>query len=131
MMDRPWTIDLFLGQTLVFVGCLIAQPAQAQAPWEGPAFSADPSAMLRSASAVQLETGVDTILLLQEDRFEYDDKGRATHIHRVVAKIVTKEGAQGWGRTDARWEGWHQQRPVLKARVITADGKVYPLDPAT
>jgi len=48
-----------------------------------------------------------------------------------VTKIVTKEGAENWSRISSRWEGWHQERPVLKARVITVDGQVHELDPAT
>ena len=51
----------------------------------------------------------------------YDSAGLAMHAHRVVAKIVTKEGAEKWSTTQARWEAWHQERPVLKARVTERD----------
>ena len=131
-MQRRWTIELPCCRVPVLVvGCLFSTLTQAQEPWDGPSFWADPTAILRAAEAMPAGAGVDAIILLQEERFVYDDRGRATQTRRVVTKIVTKKGAENWSRTQVRWEGWHQDRPVLKARVITADGQVHELDPAT
>src|SRR5215469_13651681 len=131
-MQRRWITELACCRVLVLVaGCLFSTLTLAQEPWDGPSFRADPTAILRAAEAMPAGAGLEAIILLQEERFVYDNRGRATQTRRIVTKIVTKEGAENWGRTQARWEGWHQERPVLKARVITVDGQVHELDPAT
>lgn len=106
----------------------IMATALGQEPWDGPAFSAEPSAMMQAASKIPADAGVEAIVLLQEYHVVFDATGAARHTRRSVTKIVTKKGAESWSATQARWETWYQERPVLRARVITADGRVHELD---
>jgi tetratricopeptide (TPR) repeat protein len=106
-------------------------PACAADIWDAPAFSADPVAMLREAAAVPAGADVRAIVLLEECRFEFAADGRQKYTRHLVSRIVSKEGAENWSATEARWEPWHQSRPVIRARVITADGRVHTLDPKT
>jgi Domain of Unknown Function with PDB structure (DUF3857) len=49
----------------------------------------------------------------------------------VVFKVLTQSGAENWDAVAADWEPWHEQRPTIKARVITADFAVHQLDEKT
>ncbi|MCG8652974.1 MAG: DUF3857 domain-containing protein, partial [Pirellulales bacterium] len=44
---------------------------------------------------------------------------------------MSREDVELRGTLSASWTPWTQKRPVLRARVITRDGNVHPLDPAT
>src|ERR1041384_2236298 len=129
-MEGHCTMRLLFWPGVIFCSmCQIAAEAQLNEPWDGPAFAADPSAMLRAASAVHAGPEVDAVILLREDHIVFDDAGRSTQTRRTVTRVVTKQGAEDLSTMDARWKNWHQERPLLRARVITADGRVHELDP--
>ncbi|MFL6289882.1 MAG: DUF3857 domain-containing protein [Thermoanaerobaculia bacterium] len=106
-----------------------AAPAE---PWEAGAFAADPAEMLRAASAVAAGGDEeDVIVLLSERRTSYDEQGRASRVRRVVYRILKASADAGWSSIEEPWSPWYQERPQLRARVITPDGAVHLLDPAT
>jgi tetratricopeptide (TPR) repeat protein len=71
------------------------------------------------------------LVLLDEERVEFDTLGRSHYTGRLVYRVVTQEGVEDWSSVAASWEPWHQERPTIRARVITPDGAVHALDPKT
>lgn len=103
-------------------------------PWDNPAFAADPAALFQAASALPDEPqgGIDMILL--ETVYSFDDAGRQTYTQRMVYRFTDGTAHESWSTLEQSWAPWHQDRPVLKARVITAEGGdivEHRLDPAT
>jgi len=68
-------------------------------------------------------------VLLEEQGFRYDAEGRETTVYRRIYRVLTEGGAEITDTIGAHWSPWHQERPVLRARVIHADGEVHLLDP--
>ncbi len=68
-------------------------------------------------------------VLLEEFGFSYDEQGRETMTHHRIFRVLTDGGLEGMGAFSAFWEPWHQDRPVVQARVVHADGEVHLLDP--
>jgi predicted Zn-dependent protease len=105
-----------------------ASPSQ---PWDGPAFSAAPGALLKSAAAISVPGGAEVLMLLQEARYRFDAAGREAFELRRVFKVISSVGASNWGTASIGWSPWYQQAPKIRARVITSDGKPHDLDPKT
>lgn len=98
-------------------------------PWDAPAFTADPVAMAREAARVPAgEDGV--AVLLAEARYEYDEAGRETHTWRLVYRLAGAAAHESWSIFEEGWSPGRQERPRLRARVITPDGAVHTLHPA-
>ncbi len=110
---------------------MLPQPALAQEPWDAPAFTADPAAMLRAASAFPVARDVDVVILFRDDRFYLEADGRSTYTRRMVYRLVTPAGAEGWSAVASEYSPWYEERPSIRARVITSDGAAHSLDPAT
>ena len=110
---------------------LVARETDAPAePWDAPAFSIAPAALLRAAAEVPADdSGV--AVLLSETRYQYDDAGRETYTYHLLYRITDASAHESWSSIEEHWSPWHQERPRLRARVITADGAVHTLDPAT
>lgn len=100
-------------------------------PWEGAAFSADPAAMARAAQALGSEGdgGIDVLLL--ETVRSFDETGRESYTQRFVYRFTGGQAHESWSAVEHSWSPWHQERPRLRARVITPDGAEHLLDPAT
>ena len=107
-----------------------APPAPAE-PWEGAAFSAAPAALAAAAAKVEGEEGDDVVVLLTESSYVYDEAGRETYSQRIVYRVLTAGAQESWSTVEESWEPWHQERPRIRARVITPDGAEHLLDPAT
>ncbi len=108
-----------------------ATGAAASEPWDHAAFTADPAAVVEAAAALPTEEGVDVLVLLEEVTWSFDSAGRAVYKHRLVYRIVTPVAVQGWSTTEMVWSPWYQERPALRARVISPDGIEHWLDPKT
>src|SRR5262245_58879172 len=108
-----------------------AEPA-APAPWEAGAFVADAAAMIQAASQIDAGSGEGgVIVLLSETRFSYEEDGRATRVRRAVYRLLNSSADAEWSEINEPWSPWYQERPQLRARVITPDGAEHALDPAT
>jgi hypothetical protein len=100
--------------------------------WPLEPFTASAEGVLEAALAVPVEDDADVVVLLKEQRYLYDSEGREESVRTLVYRLLTQDGIESsWGRSECRWEPWHQERPQLQARVIAPDGSVYTLDPAT
>ena len=94
-------------------------------------FSADPAALYHTASQVTPPADADVLVLEDEDTFVFDAEGRAIHTHYLLYKVLTQRGADGWSDLSFSWEPWHEERPTLRARVITPDNAIHALDAST
>jgi tetratricopeptide (TPR) repeat protein/transglutaminase-like putative cysteine protease len=116
---------------LVLAVLLAALPALAADPWDAPPFTADPAAIAGAAAALPTPPGAEVEVLLEEGTYSYDAKGRETSTSRLVYRVLTPEGAKSWATVGVGYAPWHEERPEVRARVITPDGKAHLLDPST
>lgn len=108
-----------------------APKATADRALDKPAFTAAPGELLALGKAAP--TGDWAFVVLREQRdVSYDDQGRATVRARRVY-VVQAEGRDDDDDDDdaihAEWSPSYQDKPVIRARVITPEGKVVELDP--
>lgn len=113
------------------VGVLSGTPVFAIEPWNGPAFSANPGALARAASALPRAAGEPIDVLLLETVRSFDGAGRETFTQRFVYRFTDGQAHESWSVLEQPWSPWRHERPRLRARVITPDGAEHPLDPAT
>ncbi|HEY1464586.1 MAG TPA: DUF3857 domain-containing protein, partial [Terriglobales bacterium] len=128
-------LNFFLA-TLGFILFLFLNPVSISAadnaqPWNVPRFVDDAKTLSDSVSAINIPAGVDAVVIDEEENYVFDAQGRNVHTQYVVYKVLTQRGAEGWADIGYSWEPWHQDRPTLRARVITPDGIIHTLDPST
>ena len=109
----------------------LAHGQQGVEAWRTPHFSIDPKALYGAASAVPAPEGTNVAMLEDDDRYTFDEAGRITHVGYFVYKVLTQKGAEGWDYLAVGWEPWHQERPIIRARIITPDFAEHALDPNT
>ena len=132
MVDRDFRPALHHALRVVFViaafsAALASSGGQSQAVH----FSPDAAALYYSVSQIAPPADADVLVLEDEDTFVFDAEGRAVHSQYLLYKVLTRRGAEGWSDTSLQWDPWHQDRPTLRARVITPDNAVHPLDAST
>jgi tetratricopeptide (TPR) repeat protein len=98
-------------------------------PWEASHFSANPAVFYQAASAIPIPAGEDAVVIWEEQDRVFETDGRSTNAYYIVFKVVTQKGAESWADISWNWEPWHEERPILKARVITPDREEHLLDP--
>ena len=99
--------------------------------WNIPHFSDDTAALYKAASDVAPPPGSEILVLDDESSYVFDADGKSVHTSYLLYKVLTQRGAEQWNGTSLSWNPWHQERPKIRARVITSDNQVYPLDPKT
>src|SRR5688572_24827353 len=102
--------------------------AHARETWDAPAFSAPAAQLLQAATAVKRERATDIVVLLDERSFVFDAQHRLTRTAHLVYRVDSPEGVTRWAASSARWQPWHQARPSIRARVISANGREHTLD---
>ena len=100
-------------------------------PWNLARFDADAATLNQAAAGVSPKAGTDVVVLDEENSYVFDAEGRAVHTHYLVYKVMTQRGAEGWDSIDVEWKPWHEDKPTMRARVVTPDNAVHPLDPKT
>ncbi len=94
-------------------------------------FSPDAAALYQRVSQVPAAAGADVLFLDDEETVVFDTEGRAVCSRYFLYKILTQKGGEGWGDISSSWEPWHEEHPILRARVITPDSAVHVLDEKT
>ena len=108
---------------------LTALAAAAAQPWDQP-FSPDTRAILDAARQIPAaEQGA--AILLSEQRWQVHAGGAADVAYRQVFRIDQQSVVDDWSSLEHQYQPWHQQKPQIRARVISANGSVHPLDPKT
>jgi tetratricopeptide (TPR) repeat protein len=110
----------------------VASPSPASRDaWHASAFSLDAATLLAAASAAPAETDAPVVILVNEHRYTFDLQGRRALSEWVIYRVLDASAVDEWSSIEAHWAPWHEERPTLRARVITSDGKEHPLDPTT
>ena len=98
-------------------------------PWDQPAFTADPKALLAAAQKVEAGDYATVYLLDESEYVIQDDRGAATR-SRIIMYVVTDAAVEYAGEVSDSWMPWIDARPTIEARVITKEGTVHRLDQA-
>lgn len=136
-----WSTILFLLRTrfllsLAVQALLLSVTAASGSSTDGASadtghFSLDSAALYQTASRVAVPPGVDVLILENEERVSFDTEGKITRTRYYLYKVFTQQGAAQWADITANWEPWHEERPILRARVITPDNAAHTLDANT
>ncbi len=118
------TLRAFLG----FIFLTFPVAAQSVA---APAFSLSARELLAIGKPANEKVDHDANVLLIENRLSFDQNGKLHHTYRSIYQVLTAQGGEEWGSSEERWEPWHEERPRIRARIVTADGVEHKLDPAT
>ena len=102
--------------------------AAVEAPWNLPALSAKPEAILHAADASPAPKDGDVEMLFEEHTYRLDEQGRQHRTARRVYRFLTDKGVDDWSCTEADWSPWCEERPIFRVRVITPDGQAHALD---
>jgi transglutaminase-like putative cysteine protease/tetratricopeptide (TPR) repeat protein len=100
-------------------------------PFGATAFSAPASEIAAAAAKVAPEKYAAVTVLYEEEKNSLDADGRVTNVHRLIYRIETQAGVEGWSESAVEWEEFYQREPALRARVIRPDGNAVELDPKT
>jgi hypothetical protein len=107
---------------------LLTPHAGAAEVWEVPAFSASARELQQAAAAIKRERPADVVVLLDERRYVFDEQHRVTMTSRMIYRVDSPDGVENWAASSASWQPWYQAPPVIRARVITTDGREHLLD---
>jgi tetratricopeptide (TPR) repeat protein len=87
--------------------------------------------VLKAAAAIPATPQTNITVLLDDRRIVLDKDQKARLTYHVVYRVETPAGVEAWASVGSNWSPWFQKRPVIKARVIAPDAKVYTLDEKT
>jgi len=105
--------------------------ASASAPWDGRFFEAPAREVLEAARGVKVAEGAAVVVLFEERRVSFEADGRVHRRYRRAYQVLAEAAVRDWSETEAEWDAWHEDKPSLRARVITKEGRVHVLDPRT
>ncbi len=114
---------------LVLTGTAMADDAWGSWNWQF--FDTPPAVLLAAANALPAPGEGSVVVLLDEATFTLDAEGRCTSRYRLTYRILTQAGVDDWDTISAGWSPWYQERPRLRARVVTPDGTGHMLSPET
>ena len=127
-------IGIFFALCLPILACIAALCAHSQEPaWTltAPAFGASVEALHSASAKLPAEKFMEATVLFERDAYAFDNEGRVTYRHWIIYRIETQAGVDAWAETHTQWEPWYQNQPEIRARIISADGKVSTLDQKT
>ena len=119
---------VFLASLIVPLAACAASSSGPEEPWNLPALSASPEAILKAAAAQPAPKDGDIEMLYEEHAFKLDEQGREHRISRRVYRFLTEKGVDDWSCTEADWSPWCEEKPIFRVRVITPDGQAHALD---
>lgn len=126
----PATTPSRLGVVLLtLVWALVGSAATwgVEQPWLDAPFATPGRVLLQATRDLAGDDDVDMLLVDTTD--SYDARGRRRVRRRLIYRIASPEGVEKWSVLRARWSPWHQERPEVRARVITPGGREHRLDP--
>src|SRR5262245_59312125 len=98
-------------RTTLLALCAITWHAQAPAAesWDAAPFTTPAAELLQSATAIKRERATDVVVLLDERTFVFDEQQRVTRYNRLIYRVDSPDGVEGWAASSARWQPWHQE----------------------
>jgi Flp pilus assembly protein TadD/transglutaminase-like putative cysteine protease len=122
-------VSRFLPLGIVGLCCALVQAwTSAAEPWDAPAFTVSAKSIAEAARELEPPEEFGFDVLLNETSLQFDEQGRCARTYRVVYRVLNEPAAESAGIVEATWAPWYQERPTLKARVITAKGDEHLLD---
>ena len=118
-----------LGLSLLLLAATSEVVCAAQ-PWDQP-FSPNTADILKSAVALPLSDDAEILYLLQDHHYEVASNGATVSVYRCLYRVAKQSAVEDWSEVEQEWEPWHENKPELRARVISSDGSVHWLDPKT
>lgn len=115
----------------MFSSATLLALALALAPWDSQPLQANAEDVARAAAALPAPAGATVDVLLQESTYVFDEHRRCTSTYRLVYRPLTREAAERWSQVQQMWTAGTEERPEIRARVISRRGEVHVLDPAT
>ena len=119
----------FLVQAIFLCFCIAA--SRSASGGQTAHFSPDAAALYRRAAQVTPPPGADVVVLEDEESFVFDAEGRSSRSRYLVYRILTQKGVEGWADVSIGWEPWHEERPNVRARVLSSDDTEHALDANT
>ena len=113
---------------LAAAGLLFSCRAGAAEPWQAPPFSVPARELQQAAAAIKRERATDVVVMLDERSYTFDEQHRVTMVSRMIYRVDSPAGVQNWAASTASWQPWYQAKPVIRARVVTSDGREHLLD---
>jgi hypothetical protein len=126
-MDRPMTTQI---ATALFVVSLLPvnSPADEKPPWEAEPFAASPSEIIKAAERLKSPADAHVDGLYQSLSWQFDSDGRCTIRLHQVRRLLSDAAVTQLAVVSAGWSPWYENRPEIKARVITSDGTEHLLE---
>lgn len=121
----------FAVQSVFFCTTIAAAFATSRNQQQVTHFSADVASLYQRSAQVTPPVGADVVVLDDEETLVFDTDGRARSSRYLLYKVLTQKGAEDWADLSFSWEPWHEERPNLRARVITPDKIEHALDMKT
>jgi len=115
---------------LVFLFLAYLGSANATEPWDNP-FSSDTVGLLKSAGQLSAPEEQEIQVLLEEHLISVKPDGRVYSKFRKVYRILTEEAVEDFSSVEQSYQPWRDQKPEIRARVITRNGSIHMLDAKT
>jgi tetratricopeptide (TPR) repeat protein len=109
-------------------GVLLCGHVTSAGPLDKPSFTATPDELLAAAKAAH-QADAPVVVLQEDASIAFDDAGRAKERRRIVFVVQTQEGVEDWGTIQLGWSPFYQNKPTVRARVITSRDQVAEIDP--
>jgi transglutaminase-like putative cysteine protease/tetratricopeptide (TPR) repeat protein len=100
-------------------------------PWDAPAFSVDPRTLLDASAKHPANENDGALILIREALFTFDEDGRSESRWHTIFRVDSPSLTRELSMVQVVWSPWYQESPVVRARVITRDGREHRLDPDT
>jgi hypothetical protein len=105
-------------------------PVASAGGWTLPLFTAPAGQVLQEAAKSEFK-GADVMVLDVNASVRFTADGLAHIEKRTVTLVLTAEGVKKAATFSQAWAPWRQDRPKIRYRIITADGRARFLDEAT
>jgi len=96
-----------------------------------PLFVGDPQAVYLAAKQTAGPRDTGAYIIDLEMNIRVEDSGKMHWTQRSVTRVVDERGVRQFGMLMVPWVSWRQERPRIKARVITRDGRAHDLEAGT
>ena len=123
----------------VLVLCLPVALASSQTPapsapaggFSGAPFAASADQLRAASAAVPVDPAFADQILLEEAVYRIADDGTLSYKHRLIYRVDSAAGVEGWSEVSAQWDPWYEKPSQLEARVLQGDGRFAELDQKT
>jgi tetratricopeptide (TPR) repeat protein len=100
-------------------------------PWETRFYEAPAREVLDAARKVTVSEDPSAVILFEERVVTFSNDGTVKRRFRRAFRILKERAVSDWSQLTVGWEPWHEERPAIRARVITKDGRVHELNQKT